>query len=101
MGSPTIIINGEEVRPKEEKKEPRRVRRRGSGKNKKKIADEAVKKFKDDSAKKQKQFYYNLWMLGILGLPAGMIFWLLLNKLVHVVADLVAGWANYMASLLK
>ena len=98
-----IIITGEEAKKKEDEKKqpPRRNRRRGSGKNKKKIEQDAVKKFKEDSSKKQKAVFKNLTLLGVFGLPAGWLFWLLLQKLVYMVTALAIAWATYMASLLK
>jgi hypothetical protein len=93
-----IIIVGEDGKPKEEKKpDPKRPhRRRGSGKNKKKLQEEAVKKYKEDQSKKTKAIAKNYFMLGALGLPAGMVFFYGLKMLVEVMSSIVANWAQHM-----
>jgi len=97
MGSPVVIINGEELPKKEDKKQPgQRNRRRGSGKNKKKLAEETIKKYKEDQSKRMKQVGKNYFILGVLGLPAGMIFLWLLKNYIHVMAEIVAKWVAVM-----
>jgi hypothetical protein len=94
MGSPVVIINGEEP-PKKEKPE-RQNRRRGSGKNKKRVAEEAVKKYKDDQSKRVKAVAKNYFMLGALGLPAGMIFLWLLKNYILLMTNVVIQWITAM-----
>lgn len=102
MGNNIFLVGEDGIRPQEKKQEQRpRRRHRGSGKNKKKIQDEAVKKFKEDAAKKQKGMVQMLKYLAIWGLPVGLVVWFVLNQAVHAVTQLVAQWATAMAALLK
>jgi hypothetical protein len=96
MGSPVVIINGEEPPKKEEKKPERRNRRRGSGKNKKKLGEEAVKKYKEDQVKRMKQVGKHYFILGALGLPAGMIFLWLLKQYILAMTSVVIRWISAM-----